>query len=193
LIGQGAALIDARPIADFAAGHIPESISNELRPAFATWLGWLVDDDRPLVFVLSEDADRNELVRAALKVGYEHLAGELAGGFEAWQASGRSVRRISLITPDAISSLSGSVIDVRQGDEFLAGHLPDAVNIELGGLPNHIYELPEGPLLMMCGHGQRAMTAASLLEGSGRIEVSVFRGTPDQIAGALSESLVTAS
>ncbi|HET6794513.1 MAG TPA: MBL fold metallo-hydrolase, partial [Acidimicrobiales bacterium] len=33
--GAGAALVDARPIAAFAAGHIPGSLSNALRPQFA--------------------------------------------------------------------------------------------------------------------------------------------------------------
>src|SRR4029079_16848555 len=43
LAGAGAGLIDARPAASFAAGHIPGAISIPLRPAFATWLGWLTD------------------------------------------------------------------------------------------------------------------------------------------------------
>ncbi|HKO86732.1 MAG TPA: MBL fold metallo-hydrolase, partial [Actinomycetota bacterium] len=45
-------VIDARPITAFAAGHIPGTLSIALRPAFASWLGWLLDDTRPVVFVL---------------------------------------------------------------------------------------------------------------------------------------------
>ena len=40
-------VVDVRPIADFAAGHIPGSLSIELRPVFSSWLGWLVEPDRP--------------------------------------------------------------------------------------------------------------------------------------------------
>ena len=47
----GAAVVDVRPIADFAASHMPGSVSIELRPVFATWLGWLVTADKPLVIV----------------------------------------------------------------------------------------------------------------------------------------------
>jgi hydroxyacylglutathione hydrolase len=194
LIAQGAELIDTRPIAEFAEGHIPGSISNELRPAFATWLGWLVDDDRPLVFVLSEDADRNELVRGCLKVGYERLAGELAGGIEAWKASGRRVGRLPLISDaNRMTSSNGALVDVRQTDEFRAGHVPEAINLELGSVQDHEPDLPAGPLTVMCGQGQRAMTAASLLAKAGRADVSVFGGTPEAIAGALSRRLQTAS
>ena len=42
LADRGAAVVDVRPIAAFAAGHIPGSLSIPLREAFATWLGWLV-------------------------------------------------------------------------------------------------------------------------------------------------------
>jgi hydroxyacylglutathione hydrolase len=54
-VADGAEIIDVRPVAEFAAGHIPGALSIALRPAFATWLGWLVTQDRPLLFVLGKD------------------------------------------------------------------------------------------------------------------------------------------
>ena len=84
----GAALVDVRPIETFAEGHIPGALSIALRPAFASWLGWLVAAEQPLVFVADADQDRVALVRDCLKIGYENLAGELAGGMAAWRAAG---------------------------------------------------------------------------------------------------------
>jgi len=46
LRGEGADLVDGRPMAAYAAGHIPGSLSIALRPAFASWLGWVVSPDR---------------------------------------------------------------------------------------------------------------------------------------------------
>ena len=44
--------LDVRPVADYAPRHIPGSLANALRPQFASWLGWLVEDPTaPLVFV----------------------------------------------------------------------------------------------------------------------------------------------
>ncbi|MGB7980262.1 MAG: rhodanese-like domain-containing protein [Candidatus Nanopelagicales bacterium] len=43
----GADVIDVRPVSDYSTGHVPGSIANTLRPAFATWLGWLVADPAP--------------------------------------------------------------------------------------------------------------------------------------------------
>jgi hydroxyacylglutathione hydrolase len=173
LVAEGAELVDARPIGAFAAGHIPGALSIPLRDAFATWLGWLVADDRPLVVVVDPDQDRGELVRQALKVGYERLAGELDGGMAAWQAAGLPVARIALVGVDGIEG--HRVLDVRQDAEYAAGHLPGAAHVELGTLTDRP-ALPAGPLAVICGHGERAMTAASLLARRGRHEVTVVDG-----------------
>jgi hydroxyacylglutathione hydrolase len=166
--GRGV-LIDARPVTAFAAGHPAGALSIALRPQFGTWLGWLVPPDRPLVFVLDADQDRRELVRQCRTVGYEDLAAELDGGMAAWRAAGLPERRIELVDPGDLDEIGGSTLDVRQHDEVAAGHLPGAHTIELGSLTaTTAAALPDGPLTVMCSHGQRAMTAASLLARSSR-------------------------
>ena len=135
-------LVDVRPIEDFAAGHIPGALSIELRPVFASWLGWLVEPDRPLVFVLGDDQDRSELVRQCLSVGYEHLAGELDGGMTAWRAADLPEATIEIVGPDA---LGPNVVDVRQRNEYVSGHVPGAVHIELGSLPDALDAVPPDP------------------------------------------------
>jgi glyoxylase-like metal-dependent hydrolase (beta-lactamase superfamily II)/rhodanese-related sulfurtransferase len=184
LIADGAAVVDVRRIEDFSTGHIPGALSIELRPVFASWLGWLVEPDRPLVFVLGSDQDRSDLVRQCLSVGYEHLAGELEGGMTEWRAAGMPEATIKIIRPEA---LGDKVVDVRQRNEYVAGHVPGATNIELGSLPDAIDDVPRGPVVMMCGHGERAMTAASLL--SGRHDVSVLAGGPDDWSTATGRAL----
>ena len=42
---------------------------------------------------------------------------------------------------------------------------------------------------MMCGHGERAMTAASVLAARGRTDVSVVAGGPDDWATATGRAL----
>jgi hydroxyacylglutathione hydrolase len=186
LLGAGAVLVDVRPIENFAAGHIPGALSLALRPAFESWLGWLVEPDRTLAFVLTDDQDRSELVRQCLNVGYEHLKGELDGGMAAWRAAGLPETTIGTVGPDAIRPM---IIDVRQRDEYIAGHLPGAANIELGNLPAATGDVPPGRVTVMCGHGERAMTAASILAARGRTDVSVLTGGPEDWARATGRSL----
>ena len=45
------------------------------------------------------------------------------------------------------------------------------------------------PLAVMCGHGERAMTAASLLAAAGAPGVSVLRGGPADWAKATGQAL----
>ena len=83
------------------------------------------------------------------------------------------------------------VLDVRQVSEFAGGHLPGARNVELGEVPASADDLPDGPTVVMCGHGERAMTGASLLERAGHRDVSVLVGGPDDWASAHGTALET--
>jgi glyoxylase-like metal-dependent hydrolase (beta-lactamase superfamily II)/rhodanese-related sulfurtransferase len=191
-LAGGGVLVDARPIAAFAAGHIPGALSIALRPAFASWLGWLVDDTRPLVFVLDDDQDRGELVRQCRTIGYDRLLGELAGGMATWRAAGLPERRLPLVPVEQLDARLGLVVDVRQASEVAGGHLPAAVPIELGTLaedPTAATGL-EGPVTVMCSHGQRAMTAASLLERAGRTDLRVVLGGPQDWRRATGRALI---
>jgi rhodanese-related sulfurtransferase len=170
-------VVDVRSVDAFARGHVPGALSIALRPQLATWLGWLAGADTPLVFVLDADQDRADLVRQARNIGYETILGELDRGMTAWIAAGNEVETTALAPA---SQPSGHVLDVRQATEFAVGHLPGAVNLELGSLD--ATSAPAGPVSLMCGHGERAMTAASLLERSGRRDTTVLIGGPEEWA-----------
>ena len=167
-------MVDARAAAEFAEGHLVGSISITLRPVFASWLGWLVKPDQPIVFILDEDQDRAELVRQCLDIGHEQFVGELQFGIESWMASGRPVEKIEIVDP---TGMVGQIVDVRQTNEYEIGHVPGALNVELGSIPRAV--LPVGALTIMCGHGERAMTGASILARLGRDDLVVLDGGPE--------------
>jgi glyoxylase-like metal-dependent hydrolase (beta-lactamase superfamily II)/rhodanese-related sulfurtransferase len=174
LQGAGAWVVDARPIGRFGQGHIAGSVSIALRPQFATWLGWIVPEGAPIVVVLEDGQDRADLVRQARNIGYETVLGELDGGIRAWTASGRSLASIAV---EPVQAASGrQIVDVRQRNEFAAGHLPGAINLELGSLTDT--DPSAGELAVMCAHGERAMTGASLIARRGHRGVRVLTGGP---------------
>jgi glyoxylase-like metal-dependent hydrolase (beta-lactamase superfamily II)/rhodanese-related sulfurtransferase len=180
---DGSQVIDVRPVPDWAAGHIPGSLAIALREAFATWLGWLVADPAsPLVIIADPDQDLGEVVWQALKIGYSNFAGTLAGGMPAWEAAGRPVAVTPLFTPGHADP--ATVIDVRQASEYAGGHLPGARNIELGALTSQVAGIQSRPVVTMCGHGERAATAASVLERAGHTAVAVLTGGPQDSADA---------
>jgi glyoxylase-like metal-dependent hydrolase (beta-lactamase superfamily II)/rhodanese-related sulfurtransferase len=186
MLRDGASVLDVRPVADVAQGHIPGAIAIPLRAQYATWLGWLLDPDAPLVVVRNPDQDPADILWPALNIGYERLAGELQGGMPAWIAAGGVVTQTPLVRPDQVTD---KVLDVRQTSEWTTGHLPDAHHIELGNLPDQVSDVDDGPLVAMCGHGERAMTAATVLERAGRRDLSVLVGGAEDWAKATGHSL----
>jgi rhodanese-related sulfurtransferase len=71
-----------------------------------------------------------------------------------------------------------TVLDVRNPDEYVAGHVAGAVLIPLGELAARQNEIPAGdPLYVICAVGGRSLTAARALVEAGYEAVSVAGGT----------------
>lgn len=185
-LAAGAALVDARPIGDFARAHAAGSISIQHRPVFASWLGWLLDLDRPVVFILDEATDRADLVRQSLTIGHDAILGELDGGLDTWTTAGLPTASIALVHAGAVR---GTILDIRQANEWDAGHVPGAIHTELGALDPAT--VPHGPVTVMCGHGERAMTAASILQAAGHDDLAVLAGGPADWSAATGAPLAT--
>lgn len=67
------------------------------------------------------------------------------------------------------------IVDVRETWEYEQGHLPGAVNIPLGQLPERTSEL-EPPVVLVCASGNRSGQAAQYLSEQGYDEVGNLMG-----------------
>ena len=174
---KGAFVIDARAQEAYAREHVPGAISNPFRDSYAVWLGWLVPEDAALLFV-TDDVPIEPVVEESLLVGYERFAGWLAGGMASWP--GRPVEHIALVEPRAARSAlrdGAFALDVREPDEYARGHIDGALHIPLGDLQSRVDEVPgDRPVVVYCGHGERASSAVSLLERAGLDQVSNLNG-----------------
>jgi len=71
------------------------------------------------------------------------------------------------------------ILDVRSHGEFLAGHVPGAVNIPFTKVLSRKDDVPgtdEDELILYCGHGPRAYMAAATLRHSGRKRIIYLSG-----------------
>jgi rhodanese-related sulfurtransferase len=190
-VGDGAILVDARPVDHFAAAHIGGAISIPLRPVFGSWLGWLAPADRPLIIVRDRGQHPAEIAWQAAKIGYDNIVGELDGGMKAWTAAGHDAASIPLARAGQLDGRR--VLDIRQRAEYLAGHLPGAVHVELGDVAQRAADISDEPTVIMCGHGERAMGAASLLEQAGHRDIVVLDGGPTDWVKATGGELATSA
>lgn len=70
------------------------------------------------------------------------------------------------------------LLDVREGDEYVAGHVPGARLLPLSVLPGRLHELPrDRPVYVVCQAGGRSAQAAQLLAAAGVDARSVTGGT----------------
>ncbi|MGH8828665.1 MAG: rhodanese-like domain-containing protein, partial [Jiangellaceae bacterium] len=113
-------------------------------------------------------------------------AGRLDGGFAAWVAAGLPVADLDTV---GAGEVRGTVLDVRQDAEYADGRIPGAVHVEAGELRRPVWRVPRGPLTVMCAHGDRAMTAASLLRRHGHADLTVAIGRPDDWSRATGQPL----
>jgi rhodanese-related sulfurtransferase len=70
------------------------------------------------------------------------------------------------------------LIDVREADEFAAGHVPGAVNLPLSSFKAE--DLPPAsdvPVALMCRSGHRAGQALAIAEAAGRTDVGIYAGS----------------
>jgi rhodanese-related sulfurtransferase len=69
------------------------------------------------------------------------------------------------------------LLDVREDDEWAAGHAPDAVHIPVGALAQHTAEIPrDGEVYVICRSGARSAYAAQQLSGAGWKTIHVADG-----------------
>lgn len=70
-----------------------------------------------------------------------------------------------------------ALLDVREHDEWEAGHADGATHVPLGEVPQRLGDLPEGdPLYIVCRSGNRSGRAAAWLNAQGIDSVNVAGG-----------------
>jgi rhodanese-related sulfurtransferase len=96
------------------------------------------------------------------------------GLFSASQGSNRADMDLEEFA-QAVHEKAVAVVDVREPQEFAAGHVLGPVNLPLSSFDPS--RLPSGkPVVLMCGSGKRSLAALNKAQASGRKDVRHYPG-----------------
>jgi hydroxyacylglutathione hydrolase len=173
-------LYDTREPEGFAGGHIANSHSIWLGglPVFGGWVG---NETSPIFLITDRDDDVDTAALHLSRIGIDTIEGALAGGFGAWRTSGMEIETSGVITPHELRDQLDhhQVLDVREPDEYAAGHIPGAHALYVGYVPDRLGTLGltrDAPVVVTCGVGHRAGLGVSLLLRAGFSDVRNLLG-----------------
>ncbi len=177
---KDALVIDTRSMFAFGGAHIAGALNIGATPSLSIWAGTMLDPEKPLLLVLENDSDLEEVVRLFLRTGFTNFAGYLVGGMKAWDAVGYPFEQVPQISVHELQSANGQmqVLDVRTDREWKNGHVPGAHHIIVPKLAERVAELdPAKATAVYCASGYRASLATSILKNAGFKNVSNVPGS----------------
>lgn len=88
------------------------------------------------------------------------------------------INEVSVADLEQALSTGGRLVDVREADEYEAGHVPGAQHVALGSVAQNLHAFAgEGPAYVICKSGGRSLRACEFLAGQGVEAINVAGGT----------------
>jgi hydroxyacylglutathione hydrolase len=186
LLQDGVIALDVRPGDEFAAGHVPGSVSIPLSGEFASWAGIVLGlSSRPVLIANSEE-QLSEARKRLARVGIDDTRGYLKDGIAGWTKAGLPVTELEQISPRLLSELlrkgKTELLDVRRKPEWESGHIEGATWIPLDDINGLDFKqaMPnvdrKAPIAVICKGGYRSLIAGSLLQRAGFENVTNVTG-----------------
>lgn len=171
LMQGGHVVVDTRDHLAFSGGHIPGSYCLSLRGNYATFAGWVLPPEQPLLLIVDTPAQLGEAIRGLRSVGLDHVTGYLSEGVLGWVAAGMDAGQVENISiPEFRRRLKrGEVrgVDTRLKSEWDQGRIDNTVHIPAPDTRNETILDPDQPTAVICSTGNRSILAASLLKQRG--------------------------
>ena len=191
MAGDGTQVLDTRDAADYEGAHLKGSINIGLGGQYASWAGTLLRRDRPIVLVTESGAEEESALRLG-RIGFDHIAGYLAGGMHALADRPDLVGRTDRITAAALKDKLDTahppvVLDIRSEQERVDKAdkadkadqadqadqaIPGSLHLPLNHLEERLGEIPtDRTVVVQCAGGYRSAMAASILKRHGISDV----------------------
>lgn len=165
---SGYVVVDTRDQLTFGSAHVPGAYALSIKGNFATFSGWVLPTDKPLLLVLDNIKIMPIVLKALYSVGLDNVAGYLDGGMQNYADSGLETAKLESISAteakDRFEKGEINIIDTRLKSEWDSGHIKCVKNIPAPDIRKRYAELPtDKPIAFMCSTGVRSLLASSLM------------------------------
>jgi rhodanese-related sulfurtransferase len=172
LLQAGAQVVDTRQPSVYATRHLAGSLNIGLHGQYALWAGTILEPHRSIVLVTEPGQECEATLRLG-RIGFDHVAGYLAGGIDALAARPDLIRQTARMTPLTLAAALASadpplLLDVRTPQERHTGYIARSRHMPLQGLQRQMHDLPrDARMVVYCAGGYRSSLAVGLLEQHG--------------------------
>ena len=165
---NGCQILDIRAPGAFGCGHIPGSYSI-WRGGISSFAGWFLNYEDPIIIIDDFNQNPEQVTLPLFRLGYDNIAGILAGGTAAWFKSAREIGSTGTCSvqdlKEQLDSSTPFLLDVRDiRNRRAVGHIRNSHHIYVGELLRHLREIPANePVFIYCDAGYKGSLAASIL------------------------------
>ncbi len=164
-------ILDVRPPADFAAGHVAGAVNLPYGSTAAAYADWVLPWNTPAVIVAATPMDAEAMRIDLARIGHDAVVGIVTDGLAGWQAEGRLLQSFRTATfSELVEEQPAVTIDVRDPKEAVAT-IPGAILSHVSAID--VESIPDGTVWVHCASGYRSAIAASLLAAAGREVVTI--------------------
>jgi DMSO/TMAO reductase YedYZ molybdopterin-dependent catalytic subunit/rhodanese-related sulfurtransferase/glyoxylase-like metal-dependent hydrolase (beta-lactamase superfamily II) len=178
-------LVDVRSPAETAQGTLPAA--REIPLAILTRSLAGLDRSAPVLVYCASGYRSQVAASVLLAAGFADVS-DLLGGYRAWESAGlpvalagkpgvTAVPEVGARAAQALIEAGALMLDVREPDEWQAGHAPQASPLPMGQVLDHRSDLPrDRRIVVVCRSGGRSAAVTQSLRGWGFDAVNLSGG-----------------
>jgi len=170
---RDAVCIDTRPWQNYKASHLPGALYLPLGSNFCAAVGSFIEPEMQ-IFLIADPSQVEDVTRLLVRIGLDNIISFVSGdSFNTFaKSSFQGMQTLHEIQPSEVERVieeqKAFILDVRNVDEYAAGHLANAVNIPYTQLAKNVSKIPrDTTLVVYCQLGGRSALACGYLQREG--------------------------
>ncbi|HEX5940177.1 MAG TPA: rhodanese-like domain-containing protein [Dehalococcoidia bacterium] len=182
-------LVDVRSRLEYAAAHVPGSVSVEESSSQLAYLAWMLPFNSPLALITTTEGEAERITVDLFRIGFEQVLGYLP--ITRWLEAGRPLERLQTVDEGGAVELlqhGSPALDVRFEREHRSEPVPGAQQLPIDRFHEWADQVKDSEPLILCASGQRSTIVASFLRKRGLDPIVLVDGGASDLRERLDEA-----